>query len=98
MFFKCHRRNATERGVAPRRVVERLDIIEDGKFSLSSGRWFEYVQLGVALEGAPERFHDRIVVAVAGSAHAAIDSVGREQLHVLVIYILAAAVGVMQQS
>src|SRR5258708_1253267 len=48
MFFKCHRGNGTERSVAPRRVVERLDVIEDGKFSLGMGVGLELVQPSVA--------------------------------------------------
>src|SRR5436190_13107325 len=71
MFFKCHRGNASERSVAPRRVVERLDIIEDGKFSLGMGVGLEMVQPGIAFEGAPERFHHRVVVAITWPAHAA---------------------------
>ena len=31
-LFKGHRGNTAERAVTPRSVVERLDVIEDGKF------------------------------------------------------------------
>jgi hypothetical protein len=33
-LFEGHRGNTAERAVAPRSVVERLDVVEDGKFSL----------------------------------------------------------------
>jgi len=32
-LFEGHRGNTAERAVTPRSVVERLDVIEDGKFS-----------------------------------------------------------------
>jgi hypothetical protein len=33
LFFERHRGYVTERAVAPRRVVERLDVVEDGKLA-----------------------------------------------------------------
>ncbi len=52
----------TERAVEPRRVVERLDIIEDGKLCVAAAGGNRFIEPRVGLEGAPKRFH-RVVVA-----------------------------------
>ena len=67
LFFEYHRGNKTERAVAPRRVVERLEVVEDGKLSVLAAGGSRLIQSGVGLQGAPERFHRGVVVAIAGT-------------------------------
>ena len=67
--FKGHRRKIPERAVAPRRIVEGLDIIEDDKFSVPASGWPRLVKPGFDFDRAPERFHGRVVAAVTGAAH-----------------------------
>ena len=62
MILERHRGEVTEGAVAPPWVVERLDIIEDGKLSFAPGGQNGLVQAGIAFEGAPERLHRGIVV------------------------------------
>ena len=69
LFFEYHRGYIAERAVAPRRVVEGLDIVENGKLGLvvigrDGGR-----QICFGFQGTPERLHGCIVIAVAGAAH-----------------------------
>ena len=52
--------------MAPSHVIERLDVIEDGKLCVPATGRNRFVQAGVALVGAPERFHGGVVVAVPG--------------------------------
>ena len=98
LFFEYHRGYIAERAVAPRRVVERLDVIEDGKLSVTAAVWNRLIQSGIGLQGAPERFHRRVVVAIAGPAHAPFDAGGEERLDVVAVDILAAAIRVMEES
>ena len=50
-------------------VIEGFDVIEDGELGFSVS--FEAAMVEpFGFEGAPERFHGGIVVAVAGRAHA----------------------------
>jgi hypothetical protein len=48
--------------VAPRRVVERLDVIEDGKLSVMAAGGNRHIEPAVGLEGAPKGLHRRIIV------------------------------------
>ena len=55
-------------------IVEHLDVLKQ----IGSG----FLSVAISnpddpfpLEGSPEAFHDRVVVAVAGAAHAASDAV-----------------------
>ena len=84
--------------MAPPRVVERLDIIEDGKLGFAARRQHGLIEPGVRLERAPERFHRSVVVTVSGPTHAAHQAGGIEERHVICIDILAAPVGVMQEA
>jgi hypothetical protein len=83
--------------VAPRRVVERLDVIEDGKLSVMAAGGNRHIEPAVGLEGAPKGLHRRIIVTVSCAAHAALDAGGLQSLDVIFVDVLAAAVGVMQE-
>src|SRR5664280_867186 len=96
LIFEGHRGAVTEGAVAPPWVVERLDIIEDGKLSVAPGGENDLVQAGIAFEGTPERLHRSIVVAIPRPAHAALQPGGRQQRDVVGVDILAATVGMMQ--
>ena len=78
--------------MAPRRVVERLDIVEDGKLSVAGAGRNRRVEPGVCLQGAPKRLHGGVVVAIAGPAHTAFDPGGGQNLEIIVVHVLAATV------
>ena len=84
--------------MAPRRVVERLDIIEDGKLCESATGRNRLIELCVAFQAAPERFHRRVVETVSGAAHTAFDSSRGQGFDVIIVDVLAAAIGVMQEA
>lgn len=84
--------------MAPRRVAERLDVIEDGKLNATAAFWSRLIQSGIGLQGAPERFHRRVVVVIAGPAHAPFNAGCEERLDVVAVDILAAAIRVMEES
>jgi hypothetical protein len=62
MVFEGHRGEVTERAVASRWVIEGLDVVEDKQFGVAAAGRERSVQSGFGFEGAPERFHVRIVV------------------------------------
>ena len=86
----------TERAVAPRRVVERLDVIEDGKLGVAAASGNRGVEPGVGLQGGPKRFHGGVVVAVPGPSHAAFEAGSLERGDV-VVDVLAATVRMVQE-
>lgn len=49
--------------MAPLAVVEYLDVLSDGSFSLCPGR-VTAVMYQFVLEASPEAFHRRVVIAV----------------------------------
>jgi len=98
LFFEYHRGYIAERAVAPRRVVERLDVIEDGKLSVTATVRNRLIQSGVGLQSAPERFHRRVVVAITSAAHAPFNASDVERVNVVAVDILAAAIRVMEES
>ena len=98
MIFEGHRGEVTEGAVASPWVVEGLDIVEDGKLRVAAARRDRFVETGIGLERAPERFHRGVVVAIAGPAHTAFDAGRGQGRDVMVIDVLAAAIGVMQQA
>src|SRR5690606_19938909 len=68
LLFECHRRKVAQGAMASPRIVERLDVVEDGEFSLAAGGWDDNIQLGLGFERAPKRFNDGVVVTVASAA------------------------------
>ena len=98
MCFEYHREYISERAVASRRVVECLDVIEDGKLSVTATVRNRLIQSGVGLQSAPERFHRRVVVAITSAAHAPFNASGVERINVVAVDILAAAIRVMEES
>jgi hypothetical protein len=74
--------------VASRGVVDGLDVVEDSKLGVAPAGRYAFVQAGVGLERAPERFHGGVVVAIAGAAHTAFDPGAGEGLEVVVIDVL----------
>ena len=50
LFFEYHRGYVTERAVAPLRVVEGLDVIEDGKLGVVAADWDRLIQSGIGLQ------------------------------------------------
>jgi hypothetical protein len=83
------------RAVAPRRVIEGLDIIEDRKFSFSPRGRLGLYEAGFGFKRAPKRFHGGVIVAIAGAAHTTFTTSVGENVEVLRIDILTTAVGVM---
>jgi hypothetical protein len=75
--FEVHRGVITQSAVEPFWVIESFDVIEDGGAGLLVGMEV-LVMEAFGFEGAPERFHGGIVVAVAGSAHAGPDLAGMQ--------------------
>jgi len=75
--FEVHRGLITQSAVEPFWVIERFDIIEDGGVSLLVSLEVFLVQ-PFGFEGAPERFHGGVVVAVAGGAHAGLHLAGMQ--------------------
>ena len=51
LFFEYHRGYIAERAVAPRRGVERLDVVEDGKLGVVAADWNRLIQSGIGLQG-----------------------------------------------
>jgi hypothetical protein len=98
LFFKDHRGKISERTVAPRRIVECLDIIEDDKFSVTACGWDRVVKLSFSFDRAPKRFHRGVVTAVTGAAHTLHHAVAAERGGVDFRRVLHAAVGVVQQA
>ena len=78
-------------------VVKHFDKIKDGLASLGSG--FEVAAIDeFVFEGAPERFHSGIIVAVTFAAHGS-DGLGLlECVAVVVTGVLDAAVGMKHQA
>src|SRR5690606_27066068 len=71
--FEAHRAEVAERRVAPARVVEALDVVEDGGPGL--GRIAEGMPIEqLALERGEEALGERVVVAVADRAHGGLDA------------------------
>jgi hypothetical protein len=58
--------------VAPRPIEEAFDVIEDDRLRRTAFEGHDWVKAGLRLEGAPEGFHDPVVVAVAAAAYAAV--------------------------
>src|ERR1039458_7478515 len=78
-------------------VVKHLYEIEDGLSCFVSG--FEVAAVDqFLLEGAPERFHGGIVVAVAFAAHGSDGLCVLQRLPVVVTGVLDAAVGMKHQA
>src|SRR5205085_12308547 len=65
LLFEGHRGEIAQRAVAPRRVVERFDVIEDDEFGGTSADGHCGVKTGLGFQRAPKRLHGRIVVAIA---------------------------------
>ena len=62
----------------PFRVIEGFDVIEDSGVGLLPGLERVPVQ-PFSLEGAPERLHGGIVIAMALGAHTGLDATGAQQ-------------------
>ena len=67
--FVFHRGAITQGAVEPLWVIERFDVIEDGQLGLVLGSKVVAME-PFGFEGATERFHGGVVVAVAFAAHA----------------------------
>ena len=91
LFFEYHGGYVTERGVAPLRVLKGLDVIKDGKLGVVAADWNRLIQSGIGLQGAPERFHGGVVVAIASAAHTAFNTAEAARRDVVVGDILAAS-------
>src|SRR5919108_3912450 len=96
-MLEGRRREITERAVAPRRIIERFDIVEGGKFGFAACGRNDLLEAGLRLEGTEPRFREGVVVAVARAAHAALDVVLCQRREIILVNILAAAIGVVQQ-
>jgi hypothetical protein len=96
--FEGHRGEVTERVVAPRAVVEGFDVIEDFKFGLGRIEQQVVIESGLDLERAPKRLYFGVVAAGAAATQALDDAMGSQRSHVQLVHVLAALVGVMQQS
>ena len=71
--FKVQRGYDAEGAVEPQAVVKDFDPVKDGRACfLARGKLRAMHQL--ALEAAPEAFHQGVVVAVAAPAHAGNDA------------------------
>jgi hypothetical protein len=84
--------------VAPHRVVECFNIVEDGKLSVPASDRHRFLDAGLGLERAPERFHGRIIVAISRPAHASLKASLGDGAKVAFVDILAASIGVMKQA
>ena len=78
------------------RIVEALDVVEDRKASLLSGREVEVVD-PLGLESVEEALGDRVVFAVSWTAHAADDAMAIEPILVLGAQVLPRFKGSSQQ-
>src|SRR6188474_2018047 len=78
--LKRRRTHVTNRRMPTALVVEHLDVVEQLHLGVAAA--LESIgELG--LDGREERFHDRIVVAIAGTTHTAREAVPLQ--HVLVV-------------
>ena len=75
--FEVHRGLITQSAVEPFWVIEGFDIIEERGAGLLVGLEVLVVE-AFGFEGAPERFHGGVVVAVASGAHAGLDVAGMQ--------------------
>jgi hypothetical protein len=82
--------------MAAAQVVPNLNVIEQTGTSFLTGDIASVHTLG--FEGGEEAFHDRIVITVAGPAHADLNTMFSQQQLVIVAGILAAAIRMVQQS
>ena len=64
LFFECHRGDKADGAVASPRVVERLDIIKDGKLSMAATGRNGSVQAGIGFKGAPNGGFERFRLEV----------------------------------
>ncbi len=95
LTLKTSRAGIAQAGVQPLTIVPDLPVVTDGEPSLRAGSEGRGRALG--LEGAPEGFHQGVVVAIAGATHANDDAVLGEQGQVIMTGVLAALVGIVQQ-
>ena len=94
--FEVHRGLIAESAVEPLAVVEDFQPLEDGRLGLGAGGELAAMHQ-LALQAAPEAFHDGVVVAVASAAHAGLDAGSGEPLPIRLAGVLATAIGVMDQ-
>ena len=93
--FVFHRGEITQSAVEPFWVIERFDVIEDGRLGLVVS--LELVAMEpFGFEGAPERFHGGVVVTVAFAAHAGKGFESGKEGTIIGAGVLAATIGVME--
>ena len=76
--FKVHRRLVAQSAVEPFWVIERFDIIKDGRVGLLAGLECVPVQ-PFGFECAPERLHGGVVITMTLNTHAGLDAAGAQQ-------------------
>src|SRR2546423_12357478 len=95
--FKVHGGVVTQSAVEAFRIIESLNVIEEGQAgSLMSLELMLMERF--SFESAPEGFHGGVVVAVAGGAHTGKSFERRKALAVIVAGVLDGAVGGVEQT